>query len=65
MPRRARARVVPRRLASRALATSRTTPTRYTGADVLHRRTKKRILGRLEKGGDLTVSRRLFLRPSS
>ena len=52
---------------SRALADlAHNADPRYTGADVLRRRTKKRILGRLEKGGDFEpVSRRLFLRSAS
>jgi hypothetical protein len=52
---------------SRALADlAHNADPRYTGADVLRRRTKKRILGRLEKGGDFEpLSRRLFLRSAT
>jgi hypothetical protein len=52
---------------SRALADlAHNADPRYTGADVLRRRTKKRILGRLESGGDFEpLSRRLFLRSAS
>jgi hypothetical protein len=52
---------------SRALADlAHNADPRYTGAGVLRRRTKKRILGRLEKGGDFEpLSRRLFLRSAN
>jgi hypothetical protein len=52
---------------SRALADlAHNADPRYTGADVLRRRTKKRILGRLERGGDFEpLSRRLFLRSAT
>ncbi len=52
---------------SRALADlAHNADPRYTGADVLRRRTKKRILGRLEKGGDFEpLSRRVFLRSAT
>jgi hypothetical protein len=52
---------------SRALADlAHNADPRYTGAAVLRRRTKKRILERLAKGGDFEpISRRLFLRSAS
>jgi hypothetical protein len=52
---------------SRALADlAHNADPRYTGAEVLRRRTKKRILRRLEKGGDFEpLARRLFLRSAT